>query len=235
MTVATPAVFAGTPSRPAGGDVLAPLDSGRIAANALAVSVHVVAGLLLMAPLAMPDWQPRVPSAQPIEWIPREPLRPVDPPPVQATPRPVPTPVQRPVERAAPVVISAPVPAEAGDLQADAEPAPAHDLPFHAPVGYDIAPQPQTGVTLRYADAPAPRYPPRALRERRSGLVILEVLVDVDGLPVDVTVAQSSGHRDLDRAAQRQVLVAWRFRPAMRNGVAVRAIGRVPVEFNAAR
>ena len=235
MTVATHAVCVGTPSRPPGGDVRAPLDPGRIAANALAVSVHVVAGLLLMAPLAMPDWQPRLPSAQPIEWIPREPLRPVDPPPVQATPRPVPTPVQRPVEQAAPVVISAPVPAQAGDLQADAEPAPPQDLPFHAPGAPDIAPQPQSGVTLQYAHAPAPRYPPRALREGRSGLVILEVLVHVGGRPVEVTVAQSSGHRDLDRAAQRQVLEAWRFRPAMRNGVAIRAIGRVPVEFNPAR
>ena len=235
MTVATPAVFADSPSRPAGGDVRVPLDPGRIAANSTAVCVHVVAGLLLMAPLAMPDWQPRLPSAQPIEWIPREPLRPVDPPPVQATPRPVPTPVQRPIERAAPLVLSAPVPAEAGDVQADAEPTLARDLPSQVPVVPDIAPQPPSGVTLEYADAPAPRYPPRALREGRSGLVILEVLVDVDGLPVDVTVAQSSGHRDLDRAAQPQVLEAWRFRPAMRNGVAVRAIGRVPVEFKPAR
>ena len=235
MTVATPAVFAGSPSRPAGRDVLAPLDTGRIAAKAMAVCVHVVAGLLLMAPLAMPDWKAPLPSTHPIEWIPREPLRPVDPPPVQATPRPVPTPLQRPVERNPPVVMSAPVPAEAGDLQSDAEPAPSHDLPFQEPVAPDIAPQPQSGVTLQYADAPAPRYPPRALREGRSGLVILEVLVHVGGRPVEVTVAQSSGHRDLDRAAQRQVLEAWRFRPAMRNGVAIRAIGRVPVEFNPAR
>ena len=66
----------------------------------------------------------------------------------------------------------------------------------------DIAPQPQFGVTLQYADAPAPRYPPRALREGRSGLVVLEVLVDVDGQPIDVAVAQSSGHRDLDRAIE---------------------------------
>ena len=66
MTVATPAVFAGSPSRPAGRDVLAPLDTGRIAANAMAVCVHVVAGLLLMAPLAMPDWKAPLPSTHPI-------------------------------------------------------------------------------------------------------------------------------------------------------------------------
>lgn len=235
MTVATPAVCVGTPSRPTGGDVRAPLDPGRIAANALAVSVHVVAGLLLMAPLALPDWQPLLPSAQPIEWIPREPVRPVDPPPVRATPRPVPAPVQRPAERIRPAVISAPVPAETGETQAVAVPTPISDAPSQAPVTPRIAPQPRSGVTLQYADAPAPRYPARALREGRRGLVVLEVLVDVDGRPVEVTVAESSGHRDLDRAAQRQVLEAWRFRPAMRNGVAVRAIGRVPVEFNPVR
>ena len=234
MTVATPVVCIGALSRPTGRDVRTPIDPGRIAANALAVCVHVVAGLLLMAPLAMPDWQPRLPPAQMIEWIPREPLRPVDPPPVQATPRPVPAPVQRPVERTPPAIISAPVPAETGEVQADAEPT-INDMPARGPVAPDIAPQPQSGVTLQYADAPAPRYPPRALREGRSGLVVLEVLVDVDGRPIDVAVAQSSGHRDLDRAAQRQVLEAWRFRPAMRNGVAGRAIGRVPVEFNPMR
>lgn len=232
MNVATPAVRIGTPSRPAVGGDRVPLDPGRIAANATAVCIHVAAGLLLMAPLALPDWQPRVPSAQPIEWIPRQPLRPVDPPPVQATPRPVPAPVPRPVKQDVPVAISAPVPVEAGDLQVEA--GPPQDIPPQGPVAPDIAP-PQSGVTLQYAAAPAPRYPPRALREGRSGLVVLEVLVDVDGRPIEVTVAQSSGHRDLDRAAQRQVLDAWRFRPAMRNGVAVRAVGRVPVEFSPAR
>ena len=123
MTVATPAVRIGTPSRPAVGGDRVPLDPGRIAANATAVCIHVVAGLLLMAPLAMPDWQPRVPSAQPIEWIPRQPLRPVDPPPVQATPRPMPAPVPRPVKQDVPVAISAPVPVEAGDMPMEAEPA----------------------------------------------------------------------------------------------------------------
>jgi protein TonB len=35
----------------------------------------------------------------------------------------------------------------------------------------------------------------------------------------------------LDDAARRQVLDEWRFQPAMRDGVAVEAVGRVPIDF----
>lgn len=90
---------------------------------------------------------------------------------------------------------------------------------------------PVTGMSLEYASAPAPRYPRDALREGITGTVLLEVLVDVDGSPLKVTIHHSSGNRDLDRAAQLQVQKHWRFRPASRNGTAVQAIGIVPIEF----
>jgi protein TonB len=61
--------------------------------------------------------------------------------------------------------------------------------------------------------------------------VLLEVLVDVDGSPLKVTIHRSSGNRELDRAAQQQVQKHWRFRPASRNGAAVQAIGLVPIDF----
>jgi protein TonB len=44
-------------------------------------------------------------------------------------------------------------------------------------------------------------------------------------------VRQGSGHRQLDDAAREQVLAHWRFRPAMRDGRAIQAIGLVPVNF----
>jgi protein TonB len=90
---------------------------------------------------------------------------------------------------------------------------------------------PVTGMSLEYASAPAPRYPRDALREGITGTVLLEVLVDVDGSPLKVTIHQSSGNRELDRAAQLQVQKHWRFRPASRNGTAMQAIGIVPIEF----
>ncbi|MFP7721910.1 energy transducer TonB [Lysobacter sp. A3-1-A15] len=212
------------------------LDPGRITANTLAICLHLVAGMLLMAPLAVGDWQVPRTIAEPIEWIPREPLKPVDPPPVEATTRPptapsVPAPA---LPRAVPVV--APVAPMAGDPPADEQTTATFETRPRGPsLPADPTPSISTGVTLEYAHAPAPRYPVRALRDGRGGVVVLEVLVDVDGRPLEVSIVRSSGHRDLDRAAQRQVEQSWRFQPAMRDGVAVRAIGRIPVEFNPGR
>jgi protein TonB len=90
---------------------------------------------------------------------------------------------------------------------------------------------PVTGMSLEYASAPAPGYPREALREGITGTVLLEVLVDVDGSPLKVTIHHSSGNRELDRAAQLQVQKHWRFRPASRNGTPVQAIGIVPIDF----
>ena len=90
---------------------------------------------------------------------------------------------------------------------------------------------PVTGMSLEYASAPAPSYPRDALRAGITGTVLLEVLVDVDGSPLKVTIHRSSGNRELDRAAQLQVQKRWRFRPASRNGTPVQAIGIVPIDF----
>jgi protein TonB len=87
-------------------------------------------------------------------------------------------------------------------------------------------------VTLEYADAPAPAYPRDALRDGVEGVVMLQVLVDVDGRPLSVDVQRSSGDRRLDNAARKQVLQHWRFRAAMKDGRAVQAVGLVPIAFN---
>ena len=57
------------------------------------------------------------------------------------------------------------------------------------------------------------------------------MLVDVDGKPLQVSIHRSSGNRELDRAAQQHILRRWTFRPAMRDGRAVQAIGLVPIDF----
>src|SRR3546814_11757122 len=73
---------------------------------------------------------------------------------------------------------------------------------------YLIAPPagPVAGVRLQYADAPSPPYPRAALRAGLQGTVMLQVLVDVDGRPLQVNVEHSSGYRVLDNAARRYVL-----------------------------
>jgi len=62
--------------------------------------------------------------------------------------------------------------------------------------------------------------------------VLLKVLVDLSGKPVQVMIERSSGSRALDDAARKHVLAAWRFHPAMRDGHAIEAWAVVPVRFN---
>lgn len=76
-----------------------------------------------------------------------------------------------------------------------------------------------------------PKYPPSALRAGEGGTVLLNVQVDARGEPSQITIAQRSGNRDLDRAALKAAS-DWRFSPAMRDGKAVAQLVRVPVEFS---
>ena len=81
---------------------------------------------------------------------------------------------------------------------------------------------------------PAPRYPPQALRRGESGTVTVRVQIGADGVPGEVSVANSSGSRLLDRAAQDAVR-RWRFRPALANGQPVGGTVMVPITFDASR
>jgi protein TonB len=96
----------------------------------------------------------------------------------------------------------------------------------------DAAPVEETPVlwNLRLVDMRPPIYPPRCLRLGIEGRVKVRVLVGENGRPQEVTVGQSSGEASLDQAAIEAVR-EWRFEPAKRNGVAVRAWAIVPVEF----
>lgn len=77
---------------------------------------------------------------------------------------------------------------------------------------------------------PKPSYPPAALRQGIEGRVLVRVLVDANGQPAAVELAESSGSRLLDDAAL-ETLRRWRFQPARRNGVAVAQEVRVPINF----
>ena len=206
---------------------LSAIDAKRIAANTLVVVVHVLAFALLLLPTR---WEPPVEKAvreTDFDWIEVKPkVEPVVPPPpvVEQIVR------REEVSRDPPqrVVIDAPpVSTEAvfdtGELPAD-------------PPG-EIGPPVTTFETgpqladLAYVANPAPRYPGQAIRAGHEGRVLLRVFVDAQGRPVEVTIEESSGHRELDRAAREKVLADWRFQPAMRAGVPVPAIGLVPIDF----
>ncbi|MES2403630.1 MAG: TonB family protein [Pseudomonadota bacterium] len=87
-------------------------------------------------------------------------------------------------------------------------------------------------ATIAYETATPPAYPIQALRSGAQGTVLLKVLVDTSGKPVQVAIERSSGSRILDDTARQHVLAAWRFHAAMRDGHAIEAWALVPVKFN---
>ncbi|GAB2516194.1 energy transducer TonB [Lysobacter humi (ex Lee et al. 2017)] len=208
-------------------------DKSRIAAISAAIAFNGMLLMFLVAPMTAPPVAelgkkepdvilippPQAKKEEPIR-VPIERQRPRDRAPVREQPRPAPiTP---------PVLVDS----QPGDEQAEI--VPEHIGPVVPPADPVLPPddgRPMEGAHLEYASAPPPAFPREAIRDQLTGTVVLEVLVDVDGTPLDVKVSRSSGHRVLDAAARKQVLSKWKFRPAMRNGRAVQAIGMVPVEF----
>ena len=66
-----------------------------------------------------------------------------------------------------------------------------------------------------------------------EGTVRLRVLVGEDGRPQDASIGTSSGDAGLDQAALDAVR-HWRFEPAKRDGVPLRAWCIVPITFSLA-
>jgi protein TonB len=219
---------------------IAPLDPGRIAATSGAIAINGLLLALLVAPMSAPIVVDAVRETFAVP-IPLE--EKIVPPPIEEKPihvevKPhVPTPTVAPPrlqEHTSPV--DPPLP------QAFAQPDDVRVTPGDGTTVTDndggagnAEPddgKPLLGAHLEYETNPAPAYPRDALIDGDTGTVLLQVLVSVDGRPIEVTIARSSGHRVLDVAARRQVMAKWRFRPAMRNGRPVQAVGLVPVEFS---
>lgn len=213
------------------------IDPARVAAGAGALAAQGALLLLLLVPLSLPqviEVVRELPPTQVVEIPPKVEIAP--PPPTVVPTLPVEVTINPQTRTSAPVAITtAPVLPVTGPQQVveaqpgDTVPAGTGDTgPVSPPV---VDTTPLAGVRLAYASAPPPPYPVEALRDGRRGTVVLQVLVGVDGVPVEVTVQRSSGHRDLDRAATRHVLRSWTFQPALRDGQPVQAIGLVPIEF----
>ncbi|MBW8823889.1 MAG: energy transducer TonB [Xanthomonadales bacterium] len=213
------------------------LDFARIGAFSAVIAIHVIAAGLLLVPMRVPD-PGRIEQPIPITIV----LPDVPPPPPIVTKvekKVSPAPID-PVRKVQPLEVKPqtntasnnPPLATSNNPDASAVAATGDvvkpDVPVVEP---NVEPRALRGAELAYASAPAPVYPRAAQINGIEGTVILEVTVDEHGKPIAVVIATSSGSRELDRAAREQVLRAWRFQPAMQNGHAVRAIGRVPVNF----
>jgi len=201
-------------------------DAKRVVGLAAAITLNLALLMLLLVPMQGPPALSLPETGPDFRWIvPKTP----PPPPVhvpvtthQSTPRhpsPAPIPVNQEPQQAVVDHAESQFLVAADEGTADSKPA------------SNGAGPPLAGMTLEYADAPAPAYPRDALREGVEGVVMLQVLVDVDGRPLQVDIQRSSGDRRLDNAARKQVLQHWRFRAAMKDGRAVQAIGLVPIAF----
>jgi protein TonB len=198
----------------------------RIAGLSLAITLNTGLLLLLLVPMRAPPVAPIPTVTQVIQWIRPKPVIP---------PKPEEVPVQKKQPSRQSAVRSRPAdpPRETPPVVMETGTLPPLDPVIDPPPVIEIGGgKPQPGVRLQYDRAPAPSYPRDALREGVQGTVLLQVLVDVDGRPLKVDVQRSSGDRRLDLAARRQVLANWRFRPAIRDGRAVQAIGIVPIDFH---
>ncbi|GAB1408139.1 hypothetical protein MASR1M8_20580 [Thermomonas brevis] len=212
------------------------LDATRIATLSGTLAVNLLAIGLLMLPLSLPPPAPLAERKPDMEWvwIPRTPVTPPPPVPVDIVRTPPRSTSTAPTTRAptstAPARQPAAVPVPDGAvIDIPGETAEVDAGGGSAGPSIPTTPAP---VQLQYASAPAPAYPRSALRAGFEGTVLLQVLVDVDGRPLEVTVFRGSGHRELDGAAREQVLRRWRFHPAMIDGRAVQAVGLVPVAFS---
>ena len=73
-------------------------------------------------------------------------------------------------------------------------------------------------------------YPVESLRKGEEGSVIIRVRISAEGKPSDADIDQSSGFRNLDKAARKAVM-RWTFAPKIVNGTAVDSEILVPVDF----
>lgn len=204
-------------------------DPSRILGIAAAIAIHAFAFLLLLVPMAAPSPEMLLPDDKPVvDWQLPKPL-PVTPTPPDvvrvAQPRTKPQPQPRVVPDTSVPINDQPI-TDPGDAVVPAFDTTANVLPQSGDIG-----GPLSGLQLEYLSAKAPPYPREAFRQGLQGQVLLKILVDTDGKPLEVAVETSSGHRVLDDAARRFVLNNWRFKPAMRNGTAVQAYGMVPINF----
>ena len=219
-------------------DDAARLDPARIGGISSAIALHLIVFGLLMMPAQVPmDMTPEE-SRTRYEPVIRTPPPPPPPPiEVDVVKKPSITPKPHPALTPPRETVRVPDAASSSTTSVTVDEAPViadhgESLP---PRGDEGGPssggEPMAGVALQYLRNPAPAYPRDALREGLEGTVLLRVLVDEAGRPVEVSIATGSGHRTLDRAAREQVLRHWTFVPAQRNGRPVRAIGTVPVAF----
>lgn len=204
-------------------------------------SLLLVIGLHVLVLLAVFQWRststPPVIDVLSIQMLRASPPveAPVKPTPTPPKPTPVqkqppkpvvkrvvsPEPVAAPKPEPKPVVVEQPTPVETPPKPAKEEPALA---PAVVPPRFDAA----------YLNNPTPSYPALSRRNGETGKVMLRVQVGADGLPKNITIAESSLFPRLDEAAVAAVK-RWRFVPAKQGDQAITEWVLVPLNFKLTR
>ncbi|WP_120495397.1 TonB family protein [Kiloniella sp. EL199] len=76
-----------------------------------------------------------------------------------------------------------------------------------------------------------PEYPQRAKRKKLQGNVVLRAKIDRSGIVQEIRVWRSSGHRLLDKAAEK-AMRQWRFTPARQGGITTASWVEFPINFS---
>lgn len=158
----------------------------------------------LPAPPVLPPPEITVASANPA------------PPPVPVVLTPVPPPM--PVPAAAPVV-------------AVVVPAPALRVVAPSAAVVSAEPRPVAAGAIRYRLPPAIEVPMASRRLGESGTVLLRVVVDVNGLPRQISLHRSSGFARLDEQALAAMRSA-RFQPLVEGGNAYEWLVIAPLQYD---
>lgn len=167
------------------------------------------------------------PIRQPVPPRPVERVQPKVAPAVSAPPSPA-APVLSSQSVAESVAVTAPaVTPAAAPVAAQAAPA---AVAAPAPPPPPPAPREFQASAVSYLVPPVLTYPRISRELGEQGSVLLRVLVDEQGRPIDIQVAKSSGYPRLDQQAV-QAMRAARFKPHVEDGVARRMWVRTPQTF----
>jgi len=204
-------------------------DTTRIVAISAAIALNLAVIVIASRPITS-AWHFTVERPSPVQWLCLiEPPAVSPPPPIVLKPLPRPPNLPRIRLRPAPPAAPPAVPITTGRIAM-----PTHSTPTLVPaeaMPHAAAPSAPVEASLAYRSAPL-RFPSEALRQRMHGTVLLRVLVDAGGKPIEAVVERSSGYPLLDHSAREQVLTSWRFQPAQVHGQPVRAWARVPIGFD---
>ncbi|WP_296320111.1 energy transducer TonB [Reyranella sp.] len=101
---------------------------------------------------------------------------------------------------------------------------------LRTPAPQNASPATHPALPLAVLAPPRPVYPAGSRQAGHEGSTLIDVTVDVNGLPSIIVVEKSSGHPALDEAAIEAVKVA-RFQPYLVNGKPQPVRVKVPIRF----